>query len=393
MLIRKTGNRVAAAGTCAVAALALWAGPAWAGKPTPTSPPPSTTATSYSGDAQVVDAHVDVLPLLGTPVSADVDVTKVGPLPSTGGFLHDSLLTVNAGVAPYLGVLGSVASAATVGSGDRSHSAASVAGVSVGLHALGLDIDIAASILRAHSNARCGSAGAEVSGGSSIAGLVVRVGGLVVPVNVGTGPNQVINLTLLGIPIATLTLNEQQISAGSITVSALHLSVPQRSLLGGVVAADVVISRAHSDITCQSGGTPPPCQALDFVTGGGQIPGAKGGTASFGLVGGQKPNGLAGHFNLVDHGTGQHIKGTELKGYTVIDATTRKLTYAGTIDDVPTTITVFVSDKGEPGTSDTLTVSTTSGYSAAGTPIANGNLQLHQPQGCGSSTGGGGKKH
>lgn len=397
MLIRKSRRAVIAA-TCAMSAVgALSLAPAaMAGKPggsTPPPPPPSTVATAYSGDAQVVDAHVEVLPLLGSPVVADVDVTKVGPLPSTGGFMHDSLLTVAAGVPPYLGVFGSVASAATVGSGDRSHSSASVVGAAVGLDALGLDIKVKAAVLRSQADAKCGAYGAETKGASSIAELEVRVGGLYVPIVVGTAPNQTVNLSLLGIPIATLIINEQYGGPGSITVNALHLIVPKKSLLGGVVAADVVISHAHADIVCQDGGTPPPCQVKDFVTGGGQVTGANGQRVSFGMVGGQKPNGLSGHLNVVDHGSGgQHIQGTTLTNYEVIDATTRRLTYTGTVSGTPATIVVVVSDKGEPGTADTFKVTTSTGYNATGAPIARGNLQLHTPGNCGStSTGGGGK--
>jgi hypothetical protein len=364
--------------------------------PPPPPPPPTTVATAYSGDAQVVDAHLEVLPLLGSPIVADVDVTKVGPLPASGGFMHDSLLTVAAGVPPYLGVFGSVASAATAGAGDRSHSSASVVGAAVGLDALGLDIKIRAAVLRASADAKCGANGAEVKGSSSIAELDVRVGGLHVPIVVGTAPNQTVNLTLLGIPIATLVINEQIVGPGSITVNALHLTVPKKSLLGGVVAADVIISHAHADIVCQGGENPPPpppCQVKDFVTGGGQVPGVNGQRVSFGMVGGEKPNGLSGHLNVVDHGAGgQHIKGTTLTKYEVLDATTRRLTYTGTVDNAAATIVVTVSDKGEPGTADTFKVTTTTGYSATGDPISRGNLQLHVPNNCGTtSTGGGGK--
>jgi hypothetical protein len=394
MIGSKVGRRPIAAACAAAALAALTLTPAAA-------KPPSggggggggtggTVATSYSGDAEVVNAHVEVLPALGSPIQGDLSISKVGPLPSTGGFMHDSLLTVNAGVGSALGVFGSAASAATAGAGDRSHSSASVAEARVGLSALTLNIEVEATVLRSQADARCGTNGAEVDGRSTIAGLVVRVNGLKLNVQVGTTPNQVVAIEVLGARVATLILNEQQSGPGSITVNALHLSLPRQGLLGGVAAADVVISHAHADIVCQGGDNPPPpppCQVKDFVTGGGQIPGASGQRVSFGMVGGEKPNGLSGHLNVVDHGTqGHHIQGTTLTKYEVVGVMSRRLTYSGTVDGAPATITVVVTDNGEPGTADTFTVSTSTGYSANGTPISRGNIQLHHPGGCDTTT-------
>ena len=61
------------------------------------------------------------------------------------------------------------------------------------------------------------------------------------------------------------------------------------------------------------------------------------------------------------------------------------------MDNAAATIVVVASDKGEPGTADTFKVTTSTGYSATGAPIARGNLQLHTPGNCESSGTGGGK--
>src|SRR5712671_5779656 len=71
---------------------------------------------TFSGQAVVVDATV---------LGINTVISDTGPLPSSGGALEASLLTVN---MPGL-VSANVAHAATVGQGDRSQSEASVADV------------------------------------------------------------------------------------------------------------------------------------------------------------------------------------------------------------------------------------------------------------------------
>ena len=207
---------------------------------------------------------------------------------------------------------------------------------------------VEAHVLRSSATAKCGAYGPELSGGSEIVKLKIAVGNaLFADVLVSSAPNQVIDIA----GIARITINEQIVTPGSITVSALHIQLNQSglgSLLNPILNGDVVISRSHADIACQGGENPPPpppCQVKDFVTGGGQIGDLD---VSFGMVGGQKPNGLSGHFNLVDkRAGGPKLRGTDVTAYSAPNATTRKLTYTGTKDGAPATIVVTVTDNGE----------------------------------------------
>jgi hypothetical protein len=364
---------------------------AMAGKPAPPPPPPpTTTATAYSGDAQVVDAHLSAL---AGAVTVDVGISKAGPLPATGGFEHASLIDVGVS-GPPLYLAANVASASTAAAGDRSHSSASVANVNLGVGVFSPSLlRVQASVLRSSALAKCGSGGAELYGASEIVRLKVALGdALLADVAVTTAPNQVINLA----GIAIITINEQIVTPGSITVNALHIQLNADqglgSLLNPIVNGDIVISHSHADIACQGGPNPPPpppCQAKDWVTGGGQIGNED---ASFGLVGGDKPNGLSGHFNLVDR-SGVHLKGTTLTDYAVLSPTERRLTYTGTNNGAATTIVVRVADNGEGSNAtgpDTISVTATGGYGVAGN--VGGNIQLHMPKGCSTPPKGGPKK-
>jgi hypothetical protein len=357
-----------------------------AGKPQPQPPPPpSTTAQSYSGDAQVVDA--DLSALLGT-IEAHVDISKAGPLPATGGFDHTSLLDV--GVAgPLLWLGANVASASTVGSGDRSHSSASVANVNLGVGVYSSSLlRVQASVLRSSAVAKCGATGPELYGRSDIVKLKLAVlDGVFAEVAVTSAPNQTINVA----GIAVIHINEQTYTANSVDVNALRIELNADqglgSLLNPIVNGNIVISHSHADITCQGGENPPPpppCQAKDWVTGGGQIGNED---ASFGMVGGDRPNGLTGHFNLRAKNGGPHIQAGTVTDYAILSPTERRVTYSGTQDGAPATIVVRVADNGEGANAtgpDTISVTSTGGYSAAGN--VGGNIQLHMPKGCSTTT-------
>ena len=372
----------------AIGALSL-APAAMAGKPAPPPPPPpSTNATAYSGEAQVVDAHVEVLGLIDL-LTADIAISKAGPLPATGGFDHASLLDIGVNTAPlWLGA--NVASAHTAAAGDRSTSSASVANVALGVGVFSPSLlRVQASVLRSSATAKCGATGAELSGRSDIVKLKLAVGNaLFADVLVTSAPNQTIEIT----GVAKITINKQVVTANSIDVSALEIElIPPEGIIGTllnpIVNGKIVISRSHADITCQGGTNPPPpppCQAKDWVTGGGQI-GAE--DASFGMVGGDRPNGLTGHFNLRAKNGGPHLKAGTVTDYAVISPTERRVTYTGTQDGVPVTIVVRVADNGEGANAtgpDTISVTSTGGYSAQGT--VGGNIQLHMPKGCSTTT-------
>ena len=160
---------------------------------------------TYNGRATVVQVNS----LLGPVVLSDT-----GNLDQTGGAKQASLL--NASLPGLLS--GEVAHATTVGGGSASRSQASMGGVNVTV----AGITIGADFVMARANASCGSPGPTVSGSAEIDGLVVN--GL--PILVTGTPNQGVSLP----GGVQLILNEQtssvQDQTGSITVNAIHVSVP-----------------------------------------------------------------------------------------------------------------------------------------------------------------------
>jgi hypothetical protein len=336
----------AAIGGVLVAQLA-WSSPSLAS--------PSADAASFSGRAVVVQATV-----LGVPTT----LSDTGPLPASGGALEASLLG-----AQVDGLLtANVLHASTVGQGDRVRSQASVADLSLTV----ASNSITGDFLMARATATCTSAGPAVAGSSEIVGLVVN--GL--PITVTGTPNQTVTL-----PNGSVVINEQASSVsgntGTVTVRALHVVVD------GV--ADVIVSEAHADITCQGA---PACTGGDFVTGGGWIT-PNGAKATFAVAGGIKNGAFWGHLQYLDRGTGGHrVKGTGVTAYFAdpdpLKPTTRHIKGTADVDGQPgSTYEAEVADNGEPGTGDTFRISLFDGsgattYTASG-GLGGGNIQLHMP--------------
>jgi hypothetical protein len=268
-------------------------------------------------------------------------------------------------LAAQIGIL----NAATVGSGNSTISWASTVAANVDVAGL---VQVEASVLEATSRVNCANGVATAAGTSTIADLVIKAAGVTIPVALGVAPNTTINV----LDIAVVTVNEQYVENGRLIVNAVHVR-----LNALVATADVVISHAEAGIGC--GTAPPNCSVKDFVTGGGFITLPSGAKGTFGMVGGQKANGLQGHFNYIDHGTGQHVQGTAVTAYAAgATATERKVTYSGTVDGAPTSILATVSDNGEPGGGVDGFKFSSSLYSASGPKITKGNIQLHKPDGC-----------
>src|SRR2546430_9747488 len=118
---------------------------------------PATHATTYSGRATVVQAT------LFSPVGVTATFVDAGPLPSSGGAEHASL--VNGTVPGLLTV--EVLHAATVGQGNASRSEASVAELALTVGGN----NISAGFLEARATAICTDAGATASGSADIAAL------------------------------------------------------------------------------------------------------------------------------------------------------------------------------------------------------------------------------
>lgn len=362
---------VLAATATAAMALAAFPGAALAGKPAPAPPPPPPTPNTFAGSAYALSANVGVL---GGGITVQVGpISNTGELPADGGMIDKSLVSLSTG-AP-LAIEAGILDASTTGSGNMTVSDASVLSADVDIASL---LTVGADVIQATAKATCTNGVGSATGTSNLANLAISALGLPVDLSAGFAPN-----TTIVVPgLARIVLNEQYVAGGRLVVNALHITVG--GILAGAVTADVVISHVEAGITCGSG--PGPCIVKDFVTGGGYITLADGSKGSFGMVGGLKSNGLQGHFNYIDHKTGLHIKGTEVTDYAILSPTERRVTYTGTVGGTAATIVVRVGDNGEPGGGvDTFSI-TSPQYSVSGPTITKGNIQLHMPGGCTTTT-------
>jgi hypothetical protein len=154
------------------------------------------------------------------------NIGDTGPLPSSGGSQSASLTNLNVLGLVSVGLL----QGTTSGSGDQSTSQASL--VTVSIATIGLTVDV----IKSQTTAQCNGTTPSVNGSAEL-----------------------VNVTLLGMPIAapmpnvslvlpggvSVVLNEQKSSTsgsqGSITVNAIHVTGP---------GTDIVIASAESDINC-----------------------------------------------------------------------------------------------------------------------------------------------
>jgi hypothetical protein len=155
-----------------------------------------------------------------------VSVGDTGALPTSGGSQSASLLNLNVLGLATVGLL----QGTTSGSGDQSTSSASLVSLSVPI------VGLTADVVKSSSTAQCSGTTPSVSGSSEL-----------------------LNVTLLGLPISapmpnvaialpggiSVILNEQTSTVngnqGSITVNAIHVTGP---------GIDIVVASAESDITC-----------------------------------------------------------------------------------------------------------------------------------------------
>ena len=313
----------------------------------------SDGGTTFSGQATGVRATV---------LGLETVLGDTGPLPEEGGAIERELLTVT---IPDL-LTAHVGTASTVGQGNKSHSASSVADVELTV----AGNTIVADFLGAEATAICNEDGTvSLFGRSHIARL--KINGQVIEV---TGaPNQRVDL-----PVGYVIINEQTRETnddyGAITVNALHVVVPG--------TADIVIASAHADIHCDQADRCTPIG--DFVTGGGWIDAPSGGRGTFGAGGGIKQNGLWGHLVYKDHGADLRVQGTSVTDYEVLGPTTRRFAGTAEMNGKPGTYEVIVSDNHDGGRgSDEFEIrfhSADAHYAAFGV-LRGGNIQLH-PKPC-----------
>jgi hypothetical protein len=177
----------------------------------------AAAATSYSGHAR---------PLSVTALGAAVNIGDTGELPSTGGSQSASLTNLNVLGFVTVGLL----QGTTSGSGDQATSSSSL--VSVGVPIIGLTADV----VKSTSTATCNGTTPSVSGSSQLVNVTV----LGLPISAPT-PN--VSIVLPG--GVSVILNEQTSSVsgntGSMTVNAIHVTGP---------GINIIVAGAESDITC-----------------------------------------------------------------------------------------------------------------------------------------------
>ena len=332
----------------------------------------TSSTPTFSGQAYVVQVTI--------PPLSPITVANTGPLPSSGGAQEASLLDVppiSLGAAGGLNGA-DVAHATTIGRGNASRSEASVADVS--LTAAGNTI--AADFLMSEASAQCKGTSPSVSGRSDLARLVINDQ----RIDVSGATNQTVQLPLNA---GSVVINEQSSSvngqSGTMDVNALHVVV-NNPTPGSAPLADVIISHAHSDITCPA--SPPACDATaaDFVTGGGWIvspsdPNAK---ANFAVAGGIKNGLFWGHLMYLDHGNRLRAKGTAVTGYgaySPFGPNGRQTIGTADVDGTTESYEADVADDGESGRGvDRFQLLLNGVPVNSDNFLAGGNIQLHKPQ-------------
>jgi hypothetical protein len=327
--------------------------------------------STFGGRSTVVQANaLGILPVV---------LSDTGSLDSAGGEKQASLLDTS-----VLGLLsGQDLHATSIAGGNTSQSEASITNLILNV----AGNTISADLVMARANAYCGSLVSTVQGITEIDGLAINGQRIAV-----TGlPNQIISLPGGG----AMTLNEQTGSVqgqnGSITVNALHVSVPgvmdaaiasPFAGIGGVIFAGIGGIIPDAGTTCPPVcGPPPPPTNCDFITGGGWIitPYGKG---TFGVGGGLKNGQLWGHLEYHDHGSGLNVHGTGVTAYGIIPGTNiREIQGTAEINGQGGyTYIVDVADNGEPGRNDVFQITLSNGYGAGSTlmgDLGGGNIQLH----------------
>ncbi len=339
----------------------------------PGKPGGGGTANTVSGEAFGV--FVDVTTALGL-VHVAVPKTPHVVLPSEGGFVGETLLTVNAPAN------GSVLSSETLhvmtaGSAGPSDAFATSSATTEEVNLLNglITAELVVAMSTSYGN---GTSATSEATGSTLVGLSIAGSGIPFDEVFTPAPNTTINLPGIG----SVVLNEQiaggdHIKTSSLTVNMIHVRLD--GLLG---TGDIIVSSAHSDVNFAA---PGPAQGNPFMTGGGRI-GEGRDFATFGFNAGDRngarSGGVQGQLQYNDHAADVKVHSTSITAFSVLDDNC--VSFSGTarvngVDGYTFTVTE-ACDNGEPGIgTDSFAIQVTGpgvNYSRSGV-LTGGNLQLH----------------
>jgi len=180
----------------------------------------------YGGQATAVSAQANVL-----TTKLKVVLSDTGALDPSGKPRDATAVTLNN--PPPLQIEAKTLAAHTEGGNNAATSDSEVQTLLIGLPGL----TIKAGVVEAWSQAACDNGNLVLGGGADVVSLSINGKAYAV----GNTPNQKI-----AIPgVATITIDEQIRTADSITVNAIHVSLPG---VPGVLSADVVIAHAESSL-------------------------------------------------------------------------------------------------------------------------------------------------
>ena len=180
------------------------------------------------------------------------------------------------------------------------------------------------------------------------------------------------------------TLGTGTVFAGNILALASITLTTGVNLSGRALARTGAVTMDTDTVSAADCGQGPNGKCRVKVTGGGSIPVA-GGFANFGFVVQQKKDGrIKGKLQYKNHASGTKIRIREFTSLLIVGKTA---TFAGsgTINRVPGSFTVTVTDEGEPGRNDRFSISISGGPTEEGT-LRSGNIKIHKIK-CGEGDG------
>jgi hypothetical protein len=180
----------------------------------------------------------------------------------------------------------------------------------------------------------------------------------------------VVNFTVTG--SVSTTGQCTTLSSGQCTFSYSGPLFPGADLISGVVGTSGPTATAMKSWVL-------PPSTPGHVTGGGQILKDSGNTVAFGFDVNHTTKNIKGECNVINLSPKRMIRCVDVSTLVVNGNTATFYGHAvdsGSSTGAGTTFVIKVVDNGEPGTADTFSITTASGFSAGGT-LSGGNIQVH----------------